>query len=164
MTAQPRSLLLESIGTVVIPATEKSFSARKKFVVNTDPGAAVKISWLDWNFRLRFLEKIENPVAEATLCYAKLIKSSHNGSILAELGEGAETTLAQMYALMERQPHGQEGVLLTNGWANIFYVDINGKLHAVRVLWRGGGWFVPADPVTFPHGRGGEDRVFSRNS
>ena len=37
---------------------------------------------------------------------------------------------------MERQPNGEQGVLLTNRWANIFYVcDANGDLRAVDVYW-----------------------------
>ena len=64
--------------------------------------------------------------------------SSHarsvDGPILAELGgeAKAETTLTEVYSLMEAQKNGENGPLLTNGYANIFYVrDVNGALRAV---------------------------------
>ena len=104
-------------------------------------------------------------MAATELRYAKLTRSSLDAPILEELGDKAEASLSQMYALMARQANGQEGVLLTNGWANIFYVrDINGELRAVRVRWDGRGWFVDAYSVTYPNGWYDGNRVFSRNS
>jgi hypothetical protein len=116
--------LLELIGTVDIPAATTPFVVRQKFVVNPKEGAPVRISFLGSDFREWFLGKTEEPATEATLRYAtlryaKLVKSSVDGPILAELDDKAETTLSQIYALMERQPYGEEGVLLTNGRVNI---------------------------------------------
>ena len=63
---------------------------------------------------------------------------------------------------MERQSNGD---LLTNGYANIFYVrDVNGELRAVFVGWGGVGWSVRAYSVGDPDAWRGGDRVFSRNS
>ena len=48
---------------------------------------------------------------------------------------GVETTLAQLYALLERQGRGEDGVLLVNGAANIFYIrDINRVLRSAPLL------------------------------
>ncbi len=152
--------LLEEIGTVTIPATTKPFVAREKFVVNLGEGAPVKISFLGGNFQDWFLGKTENSMEAIMLRYAKLTKPSPDSPILTELGEKAKTTLSQIYALMAGQPNGEEGVLLTNGWANIFYVD--GR--AVRVNWYGHGWLVHAYLVTDPGRWHDEYRVFSRNS
>ncbi len=157
-----RSALLEFIGTIVIPATTGPFAAHEKFVVGN---AQAKISWIGSNFQEWFLGKTEEPLAETTLRYAKFVRQSLDGPILAELGDKAETMLAQVYAFMARQPNGEEGVLLTNGWGNIFYVrDVNGELRAVSVYWYGDGWGVDASSVTYPDGWSGEHRVFSRNS
>jgi len=66
---------------------------------------------------------------------------------------------------MEKQATGEEGVLLNNGWANLFYVkDQSGVLRTVRVSWGGDGWRVNADSVENPDRWGGGRRVFSRNS
>ena len=66
---------------------------------------------------------------------------------------------------MEAQQNGEKGSLLTNGYANIFYIkDVNGVLRTVRVSWGGGGWYVYAYAVTHPNGWDDGHRVFSRDS
>lgn len=98
--------------------------------------------------------------------YAKLLKSSVDGPIIKELGgeAKAETTLTEMFSLMEKQKDGGDGVLLNNGCANIFYIrDKNGVLRAVSVLWFDDGWYVPADSVVYTNEWRAERRVFSRN-
>jgi len=70
-----------------------------------------------------------------------------------------------MFALMAEQGNGEDGILLTNGYANIFYIrDIKGVFWAVRCLWGGGGWRVGAGSVGSPDGWIGGGRFFSRNS
>ncbi|TRZ64267.1 MAG: hypothetical protein D4Q79_01870 [Spirochaetia bacterium] len=157
--------LLRFIGEVNIPATTEKFVARNKFVVDTGENAPVKISYLGDNFQEWFLGKIEESAAETTLRYAELVESSIDKPILSELGDTAETTLSAVYALMERQQNREDGALLTNGYANIFYVrDVNGELRAVRVYWRGGGWGVRAGSVGRPTTWDDGYRVFSCNS
>jgi len=159
--------LLESLGTVVVPATTKKFVAKDRFVVDTSRKAKVKISGLGDNFNDRFLNKTEEPISETTLHYHKLRQSSVDKPIIAELGgeAKAETSLTEMFALMELQGNGENGVMLTNGYANIFYIrDVAGALCAVHAYWRGDGWRVAAYSVAGPDGWRGGRRVFSRNS
>lgn len=161
--------LLELVSTVVIPATIGNLVAKEKFVINTKHNAPVKISHLGDNFRGWFLKgdsKTEDPISEQTLRYAKLRKASADASIIAELGgeEKSETTLFEMFSLMEKQKHGEDGVLPNNGWS-IFYIrDSAGVLRAVSVYWYGGGWSVRADSVECPDRWHIGYRVFSRNS
>ena len=66
---------------------------------------------------------------------------------------------------MAEQGNGEDGILLTNGYANIFYIrDIKGVFWAVSCRWIGGGWDVSASSVEDPRGWVGGGRVFSRNS
>lgn len=162
--------LLDFAGTVTVPATTSKLVAKEKFMISTERNAPVKISYLGDNFTAWFLNndgKIEDPITEQTLRYHKLRQSSVDGPIITELGgeEKSETTLSEMFSLMEKQKHGEDGVLLNNGYANIFYIkDQNGVLRAVLVSWDGGGWFVSAVSVEDP-GRWRDGRqVFSRNS
>lgn len=158
------SPLLEPIGTIVLPASER-FAASEHFVVDISSAARVKISWIDNNFQGNFLAKIEEPQPGQELCYSKLTRPELDGSIMAELGDKRETTLAQVFALMALQPNGEKGISLTNGSANVFYVrDMNGSLWALSVRWIGRGWFVSAHSVSDPGRWGGGRRVFSRNS
>lgn len=159
--------LLIPVGTATVAATMIQFVARDHFVMNTKKNVPVKISYLRDNFTTWFLGKEEQPFAGSTLRFGKLSRRSVDGPIIAELGgeEKAETTLTEFHALLQAQKDGENGPLLTNGYANIFYVrDVNGVLRAVGAGWDGGGWHVVARPVTDPYGWGYGSRVFSRNS
>lgn len=159
--------LLDFIGTVEVSVPIKEFVAKEHFVKDTSKKARVKISYLGDNFTEWFLKKIEKPIAGTTLRYYKLKKYSVDRLIIAELGGGtkAETTLAEMFSLMEKQANGESGALLTSGYANIFYVcDSAGVLRAVGVRWLGDGWFLSSCSVPYPDRWDEGLQFFSRNS
>ncbi len=158
--------LLELVGTVKVNISKKFILGK---YLSDNPGK-IKFYYLSDNFKEWFLSgngKIEDPVGEQELCYAKLTKASVDGPIIEELGgeAKAETTLSEVHALLEKQSKGQEGALLTSGYTNIFYVrDTAGVLRAVDVRWFADGWLVRARSVGRPDGWDAGDRVFSRNS
>jgi len=167
---KPAPSILELVSTIVVSATTVKLVAKEKFVINTKRNAPVKISYLGDNFKAWFLNgvgKTEDLISEQTLRYHKLRQPSVDGPIIVELGgeAKAETTLSEMFSLMEKQKHGEDGVLLNNGWANIFYIKDNaGVLRAVLVFWDGDGWYVRAVSVEDPRRWFVGDLVFSRNS
>jgi len=164
---QSADKLLETITTITILAIG-TFKAKDHFKVSTAKG--VTIGWIGDNFEKAFLNgkgKIEKNVAEAVFRIFKLVKGSVDTPIIAELGgeEVAETTLAQVFTLLQLQGKGQDGVLLTNGWANIFYVrDDEGTLWAVDCGWRSDCryWSVEAYSVASPYGWDAGSQVISR--
>ena len=159
--------LLEPTGTVTVSATTSRFVAENRFVINTKWDALVKISYLGDSFREWFLGKTEEPTQETTLHYYKLRRNSVDGPIITELGgeAKAETTLSEMFSLIERQGHGEDGVLLNSGAASIFYIrDITGSLLGVRVRWRYNSWQVRARSVEFPYRWHNAHRVFCRHA
>jgi len=161
------AVLSEIIATVSIPATTAKFIAKDKFKVDTGRKAKVRISYLGDNFKAWFMGKIEEPFAGSTIYGRKLNSDSVDGPIIAGLGgkEKAETTLAELFAMMGRQAKGESGELLTNGYANIFYIrDISNTLRAVHVDCYGDGWIVHAYSVENPNGWRVGTQVFSRNS
>jgi hypothetical protein len=163
----PAPPLLIALGTSTVFSTVTPFVARKHFVQNTDKKAPVKISFVSDYFKECFYGKTEDVFGGSTLNYGKLSRSSVDGPIIAELGGEAKsvTTLTEIYSLMEVQPNGESGPLLTNGYANIFYVrDVKGVLRAVGVCWSGGGWYVGAGGVARPSAWDDGRQVFSRNS
>lgn len=160
-------LILQFIDTVALPAKKEKFVAKDKFVVDTSQKARVKISYLGDNFRRRFFDKVEEPAGETTLRRYRLKKDSQDDPIIGELGgkEAAETTLSNLFGLMELQGNGEPGVLLTNGYWNVFYIrDDEGVLWAGDVYWVGGGWFVDALSIDYPDSWLAGGQVFSRNS
>ena len=158
--------LIDFVGTFVVPEIATSFIARENFIVDMNKKAKVRISHLGDNFKENFLGKIEEPFVGSTLRYGKLKKDSVDRPIIAELGgEKAETSLAEMFTLMEQRPNGEDGALLTNGYANIFYIrDKKGVLWAVDCRWHDVGWRVVADSVDYPYEWRGGYQVFSRSS
>ena len=168
--AEPKSTpsILELVSTVAVSATSGQFVAKENFVRDTGRKAKVKISYLGDNFTTWFMSgkgKTEDPISETTLRYHKLRQSSVDGPIITELGgeAKAETTLSEMFSLMEKQKNGEDGVLLNNGYANIFYInDFAGMLRAVVVGWGAGGWRVGVSSVEDPGRWGDGNHVFSR--
>ena len=158
--------LLDFVGTSTIPARTEKFIARDHFIIDTTEKAKVKISYLGDSFKTNFLGKVEEPIVETVMRFGKLLKSSVDNPIINELGgeEKAESALAEMFSLMEMQPNGEDGVLLTNGYLNIFYTRNGaGVLWAVRCSWHVGGWSVVANSVGAPGEWYDGRQVFSRN-
>ncbi len=166
--------LIEMLGTVPTSATTLPFVAKDRFKLKKDGGIC---SYFGDNFKAWFMKgvgKTEAPFAGSTLRYGTLRRNATDmpqnpggEAIIPTLGgeEKSETTLTEMFFLMEAQADGKEGILLTNGWANIFYVrDSAGVLRTVRVFWGGVGWGVDAYSVGGPYVWNDGHRVFSRNS
>ena len=66
---------------------------------------------------------------------------------------------------MSLQGNGENGALLINGYANIFYVrDINSVPRTVGVYWINGGWDVDTYSIDNPNAWHVVNQIFSRNS
>lgn len=159
--------VLDFLGTVTIPARTEIFFAKDHFVNDTGKNTRVKISYLGGNFQNNFLDKTEGPIIETVLQYHRLKKSSKDILIINELGgdDKAEAKLAEMFSLMEKQPNGEDGDLITNVSLNIFYIrDKDCILRTVFCFWCNDGWYVDADSVGYPRRWYTDCRVFSRNS
>src|SRR3989344_8210820 len=167
--------LLEHIGIIVtFFRTTEPFVAKNKFILNYNYDLKTKpeiyITSLNDNFKEWFLPKIEKPMAKTMLEYKRLTRSSVNGPIMRELRikelkDERETTLAQIYTLMECQKNEELSVLLVRG-ANIFYVpDVKGILRVVFVFQHpdSNGWFIYAREVTNQRAWGRNDRIFFRS-
>lgn len=147
--------------------TEVAVTAIKKFVAadNFKVGN-VGIVYLGDNFKTNFLGKIEKNVTNSILIVSRLEKDSLDKDIRDEVGSDKEETyLAHLSELLTRQSKGESGVLLTNGYANIFYIrDAIGNVWAVGVRWYSfyRGWVVSAHSVSFPSRWHDDNQVFSR--
>jgi len=143
---------LKPFGTVAVPAVA-AFVAAEHFIanVNNDPQGVpvvpegVTIFNVDPTFKRCLLGKIEEKIPAMTLTVYTLDTICKNSLILAELGDRAETSLAHLWALLEKQPNGpysgngalysiaQKGI--PSAW-NVFYIrGTDGNLWAVEVYW-----------------------------
>ncbi|MCD4761807.1 hypothetical protein K8R32_02500 [bacterium] len=164
---KPTDSLLDSVGEVSIPGSTKSFIAREHFIV----GQKVKmpVSYLGDDFCSWFLDKVEDGSYEKSVVhYSRLLKrASVDRQIVTELGgeREVEIRLYEMFFLMELQSNGEDGILITNGLQNIFYIlDSSLVLRAVNIGWGGSGWNISALNVeTFDKWDAGA-QVFSRRN
>ncbi len=160
------SALLEGVKMIpLVPIAD--FDPAKKFVKGTQDG--VKIGWVGDNLKgiLKRHKKIS--VSKANLRCHKLKEPSVDGPIVKALGgrELISTNFAHMWEMMKKQGNGEEGDLLVNGYANIFYIpdpEDEAVIWAVRCSWNAvlGGWYVVAFSITSPYGWFADYRVFSR--
>jgi len=154
--------LFGEVKTVEVPASNVLFFANEKFVVNTDRNTAhVLIAGIHESFSQRFLNgksTVEQSTRRQKLRYARLLASSLYNPICAELGgnDFVETTLSQLYFLMELQKFGEPGALLSGrmldvpdvNFDNVFFIkDANDVLCAVKVRWIGNGWHLSAQDL-----------------
>lgn len=160
-----RPSLLELVTTVSIPSLS-AFCADDYCKVDTSSKAKISIAYLWPDFMRWFGGKTERPATEGELAVSTLTRNSLDAPILEEIGkEKRETTLSRFFHLLSLQGHGEAGVLLTNGWANIFYIrDKSGTLRAVGARWYADdrGWRLGADSTDNPGGWREGRRVFSR--
>ena len=119
-----------------ITITTSAFS-KSLFTTSTNP------KYYIWeNFQKWILNKASDfiPEFKGTVKSLKLTKSMKDSEILAEIGESnifsIDEACAIFKALTERQPNGEAGNLLNNGYANIIYVRLDEKtVVPAHVVW-----------------------------
>lgn len=167
--------LIQWYSTTTTSATTEQFVAKDKFF--NDLIREVKFYGIWDIFQHWFLDgkgKTEEPLDEQELRFGNLTKPAQHLpqkegdiAIIPELGgeARAETTLTELWDLLIRQANGEDGVLLINGNANIFYIrDVKGVLRSVSVMWCNVAWYVRASSVGDLRGWDVGARIFSRNS
>lgn len=158
--------ILEQVTTVTVPAIPP-FDVATHFQVtprSERKDAEVLIGYIGDNIQKLIQDQTEPEIEESILRVHKLLRASVDVLIIAELGgeQAITTTWGQMYEMMRQQGHGQEGDLLVDGCANIFYIA--GTDWAAFCYWRSGSadWRVYAAPVTYPFAWRAGFQVFSR--
>lgn len=151
---------LDPPSTAAIPTTE-SFVASAHFREDMTPTAPVKISWLGATFARRFAVKVET--ADDTSLQTHVLNNPANAArIVDELGNRAESRLADIWCLLKLQANGESGALQTSSAPNLFFVrDGAGDLGVIDALWGGAGWEIGASPIGNPRAWTPGTRVFS---
>lgn len=134
--------------------TMKNLQSSEQFEVGNN-----KIGWIGSNFKEHF-GSMEFEEVEAKLETHTLEKPMLDKDILAEF-KPQEATLGELLWAIQNP----KGLLLENGYANIFYIrDKDNVLWAVRAHWHSGfrEWFVNAYSVSYPSGWFDVNQVVSR--
>lgn len=90
------------------------------------------------DFRTRVLPVLQpiSSAPEASFTVSRFTKNANDSAIHKELPEQHLAEWHHVISLIGKQPNGEDGALLTNGYANIFYMrGVGGQVFAVSVLW-----------------------------
>lgn len=128
--------LLRRRNDVSLPASSETFDPNVSF--QTRPGLYV---WDEFRNRIVAATKTIRSVAETKIGSFDLVIASNDAEIRAELPENhvfenPSEFCARLAGMIQHQANGQAGELLSNGYANIFYVlGQNGEVFDVFVVW-----------------------------
>jgi hypothetical protein len=154
--SQPQLVYLTAIS---VPAVDK-FVAADAFGEKNPAGIHFTLNEL---FKMHFLDDVEEKVPPMMLAVNRLQKAALDAPIIKALGERSEVTLVRVFQLLSKQPKGEDGPLLTDNNANMFYVrDSMKNLWVIDAYWLPpNGWYVDASSVNYPVEWYGGDLVFS---
>lgn len=114
------------------------------------------------NLVLKFAKPVSD-VPAVTLDRFELERKASDHEIIKDLGDGAIFRDASLFCaylayLIKQQPNGEKGVLLNDGKANLFIVEVNGQTVVVNVRWSSGRreWDVGAHPPDDCHWHAGD--------
>lgn len=152
-----RKDLLRFISAIDIPTTIEIFIAGDKFSVThrITTSTQVIIAGLNGDFVKWFLRDGENVVNRNRQCRLSryLVQETvMDNQILTELYNMgmAETTLADIWYLLEKQGRDKPGFLSNNASGNIFFVaGQDGNVRTVHVYWSNG-WIIDAFSLERP--------------
>lgn len=122
---------------------------------------SAQIAWIGCIFQKELLDSAQQNSFETELAYVHL-SNQQFAEIKANAKPENAASLSCIYWLLEQQPRGEEGILLTNGSANFFIFSQSGRLFIVYVHWIGNGWAIGASSIDCFLSWGQECRLFYR--
>lgn len=127
--------LLKPVAKATVPARTKPINLAEFY--QTRFGLYVYDTFAD-RFDLSAMQTVDS-VPERPYVALLLKANAYDWDIRKELPEKHLSFLEDIAGLIEAQPNGKSGLLLNNGYANIFYVvGKNGEVFAVHVYWYSG--------------------------
>lgn len=138
---------------LLLPIVER-FDVSKYFDSGRRHSIGVNISSRDEWFCERFLNKSVEKFTGSKLSYGTLKYDYLFYKIVYQFGgeKKIETSLVELWRLLERQPNGEKGELLTNGRSNVFFgYDQCGMFGVIICVWEGYGWKIFSSLLEKPY-------------
>jgi len=124
--------------------------------------------WDSFTKRILANAKAISDCPGASFTSQDLKQNVYDSEIIEDLGIKAgelNETLCHIASLIQKQPKGEAGELLNNGYANLFYVNVKSSVFVVDVYWRSA--YAQWDVLGWTLGEicywSTGNRVFSRN-
>lgn len=138
---------IKLIREIEIFSNEDVLSAKDFFKINNEEINFFKIGEIFEEFYLSGDLKIEGNNSKKIKVY-KTFNNMTDSYIVKEI-DHIETTLGDLCYFIKIQPNGQEGILLTDGHPNMFFIrNILGEIMGVKVsLLYGHGWSILASRI-----------------
>ncbi len=119
--------MIPRIGSCIIAATNYILVCREKFVRNVEHGNTLStpgLKIMTISFCEEIWNKIEKPQEPTELTFYDLPINTLLSQVINPGGglEKIASTMSDVWAMMNKQPNGEEGNLLTSGW-NMFFVE-----------------------------------------
>lgn len=144
----PRVKVVKKINEIDLIESKLQFRVGDdNFVPSKSRSRRIKIFAVGSNFTHWFADKIEASAPKRTLSRFLVTATTLDNAIINSLGGSSRaiTRLQDVWALLQLQPKGEPGDLITNSYANIFYIGNNkDEICAAFVYWAYGGWNVDA--------------------
>jgi len=139
-------ITLALVSTATIKKTEE-FIVGQKFQHRQKATTGIQTYIFD-GFRDRILNPMRDKKVKLSrnrkLDKLRLLKDRHDTEMQAEVGHKpfrVAEFLLMLWSMLSEQKNGEDGFLLTNGYANIFHVKLeDDSVVAVSVDWDDGGW------------------------
>ncbi len=121
--------LISGVAKAVIQAVKrlkkvdaKPVSGAKKFVITEERLVQANIEYFGDNFKKYIIGCVVEEVGDTDIAIHKLGESATCQQMMNELGPNAIISFAHFLSLIEKQPKGEKGFLLTDWSANIAFI------------------------------------------
>lgn len=156
---------LEYLGGMAFLKRDTWFVAKKELGYAKVFGLKLNISRGFEDMFLNCPGKIENASNGSSLYYLRVQETTTTRDVLTDLGGwiDAEVSLAEIYALLQKQPNGELGMLHPDG--NTFFVsDQKNQPAVVSIFWSDNAWTLYAHEAPGFSGVSEGSRVFCRRA
>lgn len=149
-----------------VQPTADYFIVNKRISTKVNKKSLIKISFIDYGFNRRFVRIIEQPSAGSIIYGCDISEKGVDSPLYIAMNSQGKSPimLAEIYQLLLAQPNGEDGIMLNNGFGNVFFVGCQpGDKMAIVLFWNVAGWVIRSFNESATEIREAHGRVFSHH-
>lgn len=123
--------------SIVKPVSNPADGFAPKDFIMAAIDLGIKVRHVGSSFKDMLKETVGSLTSQQPIFSYQLLQESSVSRLIPLFGglQALPTPLAAMLSLLKQQPQGEEGILLTNGQANCFFIRTYGELFVVSAYW-----------------------------